>query len=222
MSNTSTKVFNHLVELQRYFLADIEQLNQISEEAEKEENKRGYSFTTTVKEGPNAPYIFVVPWPPIPRCTIPRLLAIFSIIDYVGYLLKIANDNFLRTEENIEAFFQKSDEYNISSYPSNDQIILLNRCARQGVVHNYFAKLDLEICYHSSNPDNQLFFINNNTQGVALNVNELERITITMVDMLLADGDKSLFQHIESHHLNLETNYYAEIDVLIKNVKASL
>ncbi|TKK65446.1 hypothetical protein FC093_20275 [Ilyomonas limi] len=148
MSNTFTKVYRHLSELKQYFDEDIKQLHNLSVEAEIEEQKRTYPISTTVKEGLNAPYYLVIPWPPIPRCTIPQSLTLLAVADYLGFLIKTSNNDYRATEENIITFFRKAESYGICNSISQDQLLLLNRCARQGMVHNYLPKLDLEVSYH--------------------------------------------------------------------------
>jgi len=222
MANASTKVYSHLTELKKYFEEDIKQLHGLSISAEAEEQKRGYSFTTTVKEGPNAPYHWVIPWPPIPRCTIPQGLTLLSVADYLGYLVKSGNNNYKSTEENMIEFFAKAESYGICSHIPANQLLLLNQCARQEMVHNYLPKLDLEVSYHSGNPTGKLFFLHTETGGVVLNVNELKWIVLETLDKLLSDPDQPLYQNMEAHYLHAEAEYEAQVKTLIQNVKASL
>lgn len=222
MINTSTKVFKHLTELKRYFEEDSRQLHELSIIAEEEEQKRGYAVTTTVKEGPNAPYHFVIPWPPIPRCAIPHGLTLLAIADYLGFLVKTTNNNFRATEENIRELFAKATGYGICPAIPSDQLLLLNQCARQGMVHNYLPKLDMEVSYHSTNPSGKLFFLNTQTRGVVLNLNELRRIVLATFDKVLSDCDQSLYQNMEAHHLHAESAYETQVRSLIQAVKATL
>jgi len=221
MTNTSTKVFSHLTELKNYFEKDLNLLHDLSVSAEKEEQERGYSATTTVKEGPNAPYHFIIPWPPIPRCTIPQSMILIAVADYLGYLVKTNNNNHLATEENIITFFTKSHGYNICSSIPEDQLFLLNRCARQGIMHNYLPKLDLEISYRSTNSPNKLFILNTNTSGLVLNVNELKRIVLATFKIIISDSDELLYQNMEDHYLHIESIYIAQVGKLIETVKGT-
>lgn len=209
-------------ELKKYFEEDSSQLHGLSNSAEQEEQVRGYSVTTTVKEGVNAPYHLVIPWPPIPRCTIPHSLTLLAVVDYLGYLVKTTNNNYKATEENISQFFTKAVIYGVCVAVPNDQLLLLNRCARQGMVHNYLPKLDLEVSYHSTNPVGKLFFLNSQTNGVALNVYELKRIVLATFDKILADIDSTLYQNMEAHYSHSESEYENQVRTLIQTVKAAL
>jgi hypothetical protein len=218
----SFSFYCRLTELKIYFEGDSEQLHRLTISAEQEELERGYWVTTTVKEGPNAPYYFVVPWPPVSRSTIPHGLTLLAVADYLGYLVKLTNNNYRATEENISEFFAKSASYGICPTIHPDQLLLLNKGVRQGIVHNYLPKLDLEISYHSSNPIGRLFFLNAKTNGVVLNVVELRRIVIATFDHILSDGSLTLYQNMEAQYLHAETEYEAQVRTLIQNVKNAL
>ncbi len=224
MHPTDTEVFKHLTELKNYFDRDIEQLHFLSETAESEEIRRGMVGTTTMRDGStDNSYRERIPWPPIPRCTIPQSLTLFSMLDFLGYLVETTDPDPIKTEKHFITFFKKAVDLGVLATALPDkQVSLLNRCTRQGMVHHYFAKQDLEISYHSSNPSDKLFFINEKSGGIVLNVNELKKIVLGVYDKIIKSGDHALYLTMEDNFQSLTNGYTHSIDPLIEEVKNSL
>lgn len=195
MIPANTEVYMHLVELKNYLDKDLEKIHELSEKAEEIEIAMAMKGTTTMRDGSaDMSYRDRVPWPPIARCTIPQAMALLSLTDYIGYLINDTGRQYFQTEQNIFGFFDLAALYGISNGVSQNQIRLLNRCARQGMMHNFFPKEGLDISYHSFNPFGQLFFVHAKSGRLTLNVIELKRIVTTVFQKLLEDSREKLYK----------------------------
>ena len=130
------------------------------------------------------------------RSTIPHVLSIFATIDLVGFLLGELNPNVPTTAKNIEMFFKGFTK------PSENDVKLLTILFRHGMSHTYFPKKQLGVKAHSSNPENELFFVENDV--IVLNVNHLIQLTKNKLESVLKDTSlianmKKQFQKLINH-----------------------
>lgn len=165
--------------------------NKLDEDVEKQDTS-GYqkpvseytNITTTSSEGLNLSYqkvngqlsddCFLL--------TIPITLSTFSIIDFVGKLLKKEKEfknekqkkDFLLSgiEENFNAFFK--DYINEGN---KEHFSALQKLYRNGLVHSYFPFNKFAVNYLEKPKEDKLFFIDEaDTTRIVLNVNYLTRI----------------------------------------------
>ncbi len=114
------------------------------------------------------------------RSTIPHILSIFSTIDLVGFLLSKLKVKPAQTLKRVKEFFK-----NNSSISEND-IELLILYYRHGMSHTYFPKKQLGIKAHSTNPKDELFFLEKDM--IVLNANYLIELTRTKLESVLNDS----------------------------------
>ncbi|MGN7824755.1 hypothetical protein ACTJJB_31820 [Chitinophaga sp. 22536] len=212
-----TEVYKYLEGVKRYFDSDLKVFYNIMAEAENKENETGRYHETTSREGSNI-RVFV-PGPDQPRCAIPLVQNLFSVAELLGFLLRDAK-TYYKSEQNLRAFFQKADEY--KTWTFNEQHFVVGMgCFRNGMAHNYYPKLELELSFRSSNPTGALFF-KGRTANVVLNVNELSRIIDATFAAVLADENAELYQKMDTQMKILTIQYENEVRTSIDTLKATL
>lgn len=93
---------------------------------------------------------------------------------------------------------------------------------RNGIAHNYYPQLDLELAFRSTNSDKQLFFLEDGTNKVILNVNELCKIVTKTFDAILSDESEDFYSKMEIQLNILNAEYETSIGDLLKELKDSL
>lgn len=151
---------------------------------------------------------------PFFRLTIPITLALFSTLDYLGYLVGNNNDP-LKTNINFLEFFKFAGKIGINV--SHDESEVLNKVFRQGLTHVYFPKLSVGISFHSGNPVGKLYFKETNN-CLILNLNQLEEIVLSVLRHVLSEP--LLFTSMETKYQNLLSKYRQDHSFQINNLKA--
>lgn len=216
MNHQTTNIYRYLIFLQKYFLGDLGKFRQLCSEAEIEENVFASSAssntnTTTVITTTRNPYSFDFMFgaPVIARSTIPHTATLFSIIDILGFLARTGTD-YSNTTLNFKSFFNDP-----SIQLTTAELPVLIKVYRHGMTHSYFPKLNMEISYHSSNPNGAMFF-KNSYGDVVLNVNRLVLVVTTRLDHII--NDVSLYPNMDVQYNFLVQKYENdcrnEIDIL--------
>lgn len=201
------EVLKYLNSLRIYFEGDLEMFEKVAFEIEAVERPLLNEFNTgsmfdpkvfseynqRIKAEGNERFF---------RLTVPLALSLFSVVDLVGFLISKVNLH-KQTEENFKSFFRKS-----VIQVSDEEVIMINRIFRQGLAHTYFPKLGLGVKYHSTNPENKLFFKSNN-DSIFLNVNKLKDIVLSTFKMIV--DDVSLYQIMEEKYQQLIALYRKQV-----------
>jgi len=143
------------------------------------------------------------------RLTVPLALSLFSIVDLLGYLISKENKH-TDTEKNFKSFFQKS-----AIKVSEKEAEVINRIFRQGLAHVYFPKLGLGVKYHSTNPEDKLFFKSSN-HTIFLNVNRLKEIVLQTFRTVIEDA--TLYKNMEVKYQQLIAQYLQQVGNNIVNL----
>lgn len=125
------------------------------------------------------------------RSTIPHMMAVFSTIDLVGFLLgtsEVKPDS----EIYITNFFNFLDIETHQKYLELDIYKKLALIYRSGMAHSFFPKKKYGISADSKNPD-ELFYFNNDIE--VLNAKYLIKITKQTLNNVLSNS--SLFKNME-------------------------
>ncbi len=205
-SYRTTDVFTYLKSTEKYLKGDLNEIHKLAKRAEKKEAKLGLpprvaisglyppsstTQTTSSTLYPNS----------IHRLTIPITLALFSTVDYIGYLVG-ANSDPVKTYKNFQEFFTFSNGlgFTVTTQESD----LINSVFRQGITHVYFPKLNVGISYHSGNPNGKIFF--KELSGLlVLNINELENIVMAVLKNVLKTA--RLYTSMEAKYQSLVSDY---------------
>jgi len=129
------------------------------------------------------------------RSTIPHILSILGTNDLVGYLLGDWELSPPPTKRNMKKFFSHIAK------PSETDIDYLTFFYRHGMSHTYFPKKQLGIKAHSTNPINELFFVENDV--IILNANFLIELTKSRLESILSDD--SLISNMKTQFQKLIT-----------------
>ncbi len=232
MNYQDTEVYRYLIYLQKYLLGDLELFHEIAKDAEKKEKALSEqaensgclrvftggtnpSTTNTVITTTQYPYSFefIFGAPVISRSTVPNSAALFAIIDLLGFLTRTGND-YGSTSENFTTFFSHSS----TTLPEYQLPVLIN-VYRHGIAHNYLPKLNVLVSYHSSNPDDKLFFKDNGGRLV-LNVNRMERLVVDRLDEIIRDN--SLYTNMDNQLGKMVRDYQRKSAASITDLLASL
>lgn len=216
MTYQTTNIYRYLIFLQKYFLGDLMKFRQLCIEAELEENniasvKDDSTNTTPVITTTRNPYSFDFMFGAavVARSTIPHTATLFAIIDILGFLTRTGTD-YANTKLNFITFF---NDPSIQLTPA--ELPVLVKVYRHGMTHSYFPKLNMEISYHSSNPNGVMFFKNSHGD-VVLNVNHLVLVVTTRLEHII--NDTSLYPNMDMQYNLLVQKYESdcrnEIDVL--------
>lgn len=242
MSTTTYNAVSYLKNLRKYFEGDFATFKTVCNGIEEKERAQTINTPTTHdtssmdsgnssgSSGTSGNYdqnlITYTETPVEYRLTIPVTLTIFSVIDIVGWLVgnhSINSNGTTSTDTNFKSFFEYYTNKTAETVPEED-IKMLNRLFRQGVVHRYFPKEKLGVDYHSSNEDKPLFFVPNDSKvRLSLNVNQLYKVVSETLSRLendptLAQKDQRLQQLIEAGHYN---NDKQAVDDYINRITAS-
>jgi hypothetical protein len=198
-----TDLFLYLEYLKYYFFGDLEEFHALCKSAEEKEREyiqnKGSIEPVTGSYVPSKEQEFYLSQtfdPSTPRffrSTIPHTLAMFSVIDIIGFLLRNGKD-YGATGENIKAFF--------TGILNENEISIIVHLYRHGMSHGYFPKLGLGLSYHSSNPTT-LFFKTKN-RVTHLNVNYLETLVCNKVN--------DVYKNPLSHNPRISEQYEILID----------
>ncbi len=185
-----SQVRAYLKYLSIYLLGDLEKFHKLCEEAELEEKQSQRPYITTTMNV-NSPEFIQGTFEnrqviSIHRSTIPHTATLFATIDILGFLLNFeADEVFKNNTKNTTYFF----EYVKNTFPlTPKEIEVLIKVFRNGLAHTYFPKLGMEISYHSTNPKNKMFFKNENSNSIVLNVNHLEEIVRATICKIIEDN----------------------------------
>jgi len=149
------------------------------------------------------------------RCTLPTLYntqTLFSIIDILGYLNRNEPD-FSATSKNFIEFF------NHQTTLDPLELRLLTKVYRHGITHTYFPKLNMELSYHSSNPQGKFFFISTNG-NLVLNVNALIPVVKNRIQSII--DDSSLYSNMQNQYSVMVNNYESDCRSDIEELKNKL
>lgn len=220
MNYRSTDTYRYLTFLQKYLWGDLVKFRQLCSEAEVEENNiisntgNGTNTMTAITTTRN-PYSFefIFGAPVISRSTIPHTATLFAIIDILGFLAR-SEKNYTNTKLNFETFFSDS-----STQPTPAELPVLVKVYRHGMIHSYFPKLNMEISYHSSNPNGVMFF-KNSCGNVILNVNHLVFVVTTRIEHII--NDASLYPNMYIQYNFLVRRYEIECRNELDTLRAQI
>ncbi|MBC7936369.1 MAG: hypothetical protein H7Y86_13545 [Rhizobacter sp.] len=204
MEKVTSEVSYYLKLTEYYLSGDLKEIKSICEKAEETDIKLNIQPKFSVSglyprlDTKNS---FENPESGIFRLTIPIASALFSTIDFLGYLSG-DNDNALATKKNFIEFFKYAR--NLSFVVAADEIVIVNSVFRQGVAHTYLPKLNAGISYYSGNPNDKLF-LNEMGNTLVLNLRYLE--TIVMMVLRNAIENTDLAEKMENRYLRLQNSY---------------
>ncbi len=206
----------YLIHLQKYLLGDLEKFENLCREAELEEESKKNTqqeFPRTTLSPNSFEFIYGTNNLSIPRATIPHSATLFAVIDFLGFLVsESGNNKFKNNTENIKSFFDFQ-----STDLTDKEIEAFTKIFRNGIIHTYFPKQNLEISYHSSNPESKLFFKNPKSGGVVLNVNYLKDIVERTLNLLITDI--SIHQNLDTKFDIIINSYNNECSSLVDDLK---
>lgn len=143
------------------------------------------------------------------RSTIPHMMAVFSTIDLVGFLLGNSKVK-ANSEIFITKFFEMLDIETYKSYKEQDIYKKLALIYRNGMAHSFFPKKKYGISADSRNPD-ILFYLDKDIE--VLNAQYLIKLTKEVLENVLSKDSlienmqfqfKELLKHDESKTKNLK------------------
>lgn len=194
------EVYKYLNSLQKYFKGDIAEFENLAwsiESRERIDLDMGSLFDPAIYDAANQ-NLNAENNEQHFRLTIPMTLSLFSVVDLMGYLID-QNNKPTETEKNFRSFFS------LSKFPlAESEIKIIVGIFRHGLAHVYFPKLNFGVKFHSTNPENKLFF--KNTKGIIfLNVNMLSTIVQNIFDEIA--GNSALYQIMEQKYQVLLAEY---------------
>lgn len=214
MVHESLEVFKYLVHLKKYLTGDLDHFHELCAQAEiKElialESPQGLNAINATRYPYSFEFMFGTPI--ISRSTIPHTSVLFSACDILGFLSR--NEPYFRsTSKNLYSFFK-------TALPSikKEELSVLIKVFRNGLIHSYFPKLGLLISYHTTNPQGKLLFKNARNE-LTLNVNTLEDLVTYRLSEII--NDKNLYINMEKQYKILVKGYkdecYEDIEALKK------
>ena len=232
--NNANEAINYLNSLKKFLYGDLKNFEDQSKKIELEEQITAFTLSTSRNHrtssqsdglsnkintltAPSSSFISTNSLQndkPFPfRSTIPHALLLFSAIDIIGFL--IGDEDIPYTTESSFLNFFKDNQL-----PKTDREILI-KFYRHGMSHEFFPKKRFGVSYSSTNPENTLFFIQEDI--VSLNVNYLIKLTKKRLESILANAH--LYEDLLTQFKKLENAddiFIKKKDIDIEAFKKSL